>query len=1715
MTGNATSPAASGPAGSHFEGQVGAYYLLSMLTGAEPQGLPGTIIDRVELQRAPEGYPLDDVIVHAHDIVRGDSAVIEIQVKRDINFAPKDPVFQKVVGQIVEASRKQDFWTGRHELAVATAKISRKIAGAYQDVLTWARQLGDATTFMDRLARPGSANDDMRTFVHTFKTHLREAGSPDNDETIWGLLRKVQILVFDFTAPGSASEDLAKERAVRALQPDDAPQAASLWTTLIGLSLQIAVSGGDRTRDRLVTDPTLQSFRLAGERRYSSTRKALAEASRFALDGIGDRVGGVMLTRHERVAAVHTGLDRGRYVEIRGEGGVGKSGVLKHFAEQIAAEGQIIVLNPVRTTPGGWTAMRAVLGFGGTAHDLLSDLAGSGGAILFVDNLDFYSDGARATVIDLVREAAKIPGLSVVATARHNFGVEEPNWLPEDALNLLGRSDPIVIGELSDTEVDEVRHAAPRLAPLLAENHPARDVARNLFRLARLANWPGDERGLRTEVDMAEQWWRTADGKHDDNHRERARLLKTLAEQAVSRTEPLDISNHPTKAVDALIVSETLRDLRNDHVAFRHDVLRDWAIANLLHSEPTMIDHLPLDRPAPAALARGVELASRMALEHAADNVRWKSLVDRLSTEGIHASWRRAALLALVRSEIGPELLACTSSLLLADRAKMLRELIRIVMAVEVEPASKLFAAAGVDPAKVPPSLYVPSGPSWYRLIFWLLDLGEALPASAIPDVVDLYIGWSMGTLGRNPLTPSLLEREYRWLTEIEMANESSDYHDRRKLFGGGIEYNQIRTLESNLRIGFLSFCNRTPTLAADYLRSLGQHHHSEDAVQTVLRFSGVVAQAAPAELAQLTVAALIPKSRHDDEYGRRELEQPFDFSDHEFLPASPAQGPFFELLTHAPQHGLSLIRRLVDHAISFFSRGRNSDTNAITISFCDGERAFPWPGSYVWSREWGSRGYAITSGLMAIEAWAHRRIEAGEDFNKVLADVLGPPGTPAAYLSVAVDLLLSHWPKSREAVVPFLACPELLCIDRERQVHDNIEYPDFFGLKVLRKEPVGAVNVEDLKSRASRKLTLYEFLGNYAVFGPAELRETLRALLRRAAVRLGPPDEQSDLGNPAFMAVHAINLVDPDNWHEIPVDPTDSTQGMAYQYVSPEAESRHLAPLQEASREGFENTKMQVALDLALDDPSRSSREFAAAAVEWAQSPAAVRRNGNSDEDWMREHALVAAAMIAMRDGDSELRAQHAEWARSIFVQAIKTKEDPVHRFRSGLRFNPIATAFVGMIHALKHRKDAGDIRAILEVAASDDPAAAHGFRVAATTLASIDEHLPRAVLRCAFAACIRERREWDASKEEIATISERHRQRVRAAVDAELAWLAGERPEPDWPVFPLEVIRRRRGIQLWGGRGQQDTPIAQCSWPEEYADHQAAALWLGNTRGLVDVVQRPWIREIVRTYAGWTAAANGAGLDAHAKVENPPREWNHTYFNLLANCLLGLALSEIDQLALTPIRSLPDEVFFDITAVFLRSVDAVYFSDLGLQEDAAVGIRAALADRLMASLGWDWLGDRRSDSVEVHIGPTIGVLFFNDYGFAQSPRCYLLAKGIDRIDCFLPVLQKLVESGPSLFVALVTLNLLEVSPRSQHLPFMVAAVKAWLASYPNDSDFWVDDGIGSRVCAWIEEVRRQDTALLNTDKPVRIDVDRLLAGLISAGVADARQIEESLARG
>ena len=496
-----------------------------------------------------------------------------------------------------------------------------------------------------------------------------------------------------------------------------------------------------------------------------------------------------------------------------------------------------------------------------------------------------------------------------------------------------------------------------------------------------------------------------------------------------------------------------------------------------------------------------------------------------------------------------------------------------------------------------------------------------------------------------------------------------------------------------------------------------------------------------------------------------------------------------------------------------------------------------------------------------------------------------------------------------------------------------------------------------------------------------------------------------------------------------------------------------------------------------------------------------------------MRKEAVLSAAMIAMRDGDAELRSQNAAWAHEIFNQALQTKDDPAHRFRAGLRFNPIAIAFAGVVYSLAAAPSPDRVRALLEVAARDNPAAAHGFGAVASTLADIDERLPRALLRSSFAAAIKPTRHWQVPEAESAARADRHRQRVQAAVDAELAWLADKRTEPDWPMFPaVSTSTRQRRRLIIDDQKAEPHQIRRRGLPEEYTDHQAATLWLQAAAPFTDAPTRAWLREMVRSYVQWTAAANGADLSRDEEIANEPTEWNHVYYSLLAKCLPGLESQDIDEIALTPITSLPDEQFFDVTPDFLHSVDVVFFNEHNLPIDDAVRIRSVLAARLTATSGWKRLAGSQSNSVEVHIGPAIAVFFFNDHGRFQPTKCYLAPAAIQRLDPFLPAIQTLIEGSPSFFTTLITLNLLEVSPKPSHLPLILMAAAIWLRTYPDSVPFWIDNNTGHRICALIDDIWRKAPDRFDRAQTLRNDVDQFLAALVRIGVSDAARLEQAL---
>ncbi len=1085
-----------------------------------------------------------------------------------------------------------------------------------------------------------------------------------------------------------------------------------------------------------------------------------------------------------------------------------------------------------------------------------------------------------------------------------------------------------------------------------------------------------------------------------------------------------------------------------------------------------------------------------MTLTHNSNHLHWQGLLDGLSLERVHGSWRRAVLLSLVRAENADTLLTRVSEPLLAAEATLLQELIRLTMAVDGASISHAMQALGMDHPPMTGGLTVPAGLSWRRLTRWLLDLGENLPRTAVPQVVDLYTSWVIGMSGRGSLAPRIAKQFYRWLVDIEQKRYSliplidSWRHD-------------LRSLESKLRMIFLFLCDRTPDLARAYVSSLRGSRQREDIVSQIIDSPGSLARAAPEELADFVMSALLPQEDDPRWATPRALQGPFTFVSYRFVPASPAQRPFLDLLMSAPQTGLSLIRQLVDYACSFHHDHYGIGHESIPIAFPNETREFSALYSYGWPRP-GHADPCVTSALMALEAWGHRRIEHGEDFDTVLHDIVATDA-PAAYLLVAVDLILSHWSKSQESAIPFIASPELLCIDRERYIHDNITVPDVLGLKSLADEPIGVVRLDDLEKRVSRRSELYSLLPYY-VFAPNPWRTRLVNLLREACTRLGAPGSQSDRSDPRFMGIHALNIIDPANWRQQSIEEDDGTSTIARRYTPPESELRHLAPLQDRVNVEDADADVQREIRLALQDPNRSSKAFAATVVAWARATLADTQFSALDID--RKQHIVAAATIAMRDGDSAMRAEYRNWACKVFDQTYHQESTRVFPYQSRLYLNPVAIAFAGCVHVLQDNTFAQHIDRLLRLVARHPANVIHGSRLALPALAEIDDHILRAMFRCAFHGCIERRKDPRLTDQAVELSIDSHHQRLESSVQTEIVWIETAESEPTWPQLPPKPVSARGSTSL-RREMRQGVPATL-----ERFDHQTGALWLRHLHMVDDTRTLPWLRQVVHSYAPWTAAANGSGLDARARITNLPSEWNEAYFRLSAHCLPN---RDVDATAtaspLELIVTLPDVSFLEVVTTFLRGVDDAYFRDRGLDDHLAAGIRSQLADRLVETLEWNLLRAKGSTGAGADIGSAVAVFFFGEATLSAPPSCYVLPKGIDRLEPLLSTLERLVTTCPSPFVAVLLLNLLEVSPRRTHLGILCKASSSWIERFPDSTSFWVDQGIGHRFCALVDNIWRQEADDSDTDEVLSYLVGQLLPQLVSMGVPDAAHLERKFA--
>jgi hypothetical protein len=1686
-----SSPVGRGGAGTYIEGQLGAYYLLQMLAGSDARGLPNAKIERVQLQGENEGYALDDLIVHG--VSEQGTALLEIQSKRTIRFSPRDSIFQAVCEQIVRSNPVQKP-TDRHLLAVATQRTSYAISGPYQDVLEWAHRAESGVQFFARLALPGVASEEMRSFAKSFRSNLVVHGVADEDEAVWAIIRRFMILEFDFESAAPEAKAHALTLARQVLAPEDATRAEALWSNLIEIVIETGKAGGSVTRQALIERLTSRGFHLAGGQNFALSRAKLAEMSRHALSEIGTKVGGVNLPRLGALADLEAARNNHRFIEITGKPGVGKSSVLRHLAERIGREGHVIVLDPVGTPDGGWSALAQRLDMRGTAKSFLWDLAASGGGIMFIDGLEmFTSVERRRTVNDLLREIADVPSFSVVVSRRPDVGVEDTNWVAQDALAKLGTPCQVVVEELNDHEVEALSTAAPELRALLSRDHPAASIARNLYRLAQLLKVPSSA-NIRTEAALADRWWKGADGAKPDDVRPAQRLLAELAEAALAGQDLVEASTD-TPARAHLLRSLTLSEPKRDRLGFYHDVLRDWAIGARLNEDLKLLDGVDLSVPPSPRVARGIEFAGRFSLEQVKDGSNWTALLGALSRPGAHDAWRRQALMAIVRSELSSQLLNRCRAALLADGGALLVELCTAIVATETISAASAFkeiAAKGVElPFEAPGSLRIATTLSAPTVLTWCAVHPSEIPIQSIAAVVKLAEVQALTIMGIRELGRATAKMLFDWLMQLNLRDATITIPGAKD--APRQERDARTTMIEDLQNMALLIASHAPEETKAYLTAItNEDDHYK--VKKIRPFSKTLASVAPNELATLIKSSLIEQSRRGQSRGDS-FHGAFGFADTDYMPVSPAQPPFLDLLDADPEIGLDLIRTLVEAAVEHHADGVKAGTDGFTIAFDGKPRFFPWVQTYYWSRSSQAREYAASSGLMALEAWSHERLEKGEDVDTVLRDILGPNGSCAGYLCVALDVLLSHWPTTRDALVPFVANPSLLANDRTRVGLERLG-----GGMMMKQEPKGRVMLADLANRPSRSIMLEHLIPYYMAEDHAG--QMVRSLLAEAVQETGRYSADANFGDPAFIGSYALNMLDRANWVEV--------EG-GLRYNSPPVEAEHLRRL-DVNRQVHDRTfTIEARIRLAISDSAKGSSDLARDAVQYA----AGDLPDYSDTDFLKSRTtrLISTALLVARDGDDALLDEHQDWVRAVIARAMDEEVDH-HGSNEMLEYHRPAQGLCALIHLSRRRRRVEDRDHLLRTVARQDQAAVIAMAAANESIKDADSRLLKAAVRIAFTSCRWRWHPYDADKSTGQAYDKEKAKQDADAIAAENAWLDGG-PEPNWPDLPEEkpsFSRQPRAVISPNGTRTEfnrddDSSRRRSRDAVTRVDNQGLARWLNLLRG-EDGALPSWYEELVDAYALWSAKLIGHGFSADAEVSQPPDAWIDQFYSLVASALMDAPQDRFEWM-LQQIIELPDQTFCDVAETLIHAADIRYFNEPNQPSDRAVVLRQRLVTRTLALNRWSWDRRRGSLGIDIETGPTIGMLLMNFYNSFSGTKSYLVRGVFDRIDPLLQTVRPLMPGGPTAFIALCTMNTLNVAPTARHLDFLLFAVETWLEVTNGDRAMWNELGIGRKVAEWLKAAAVIDPSLYSQSHPSRSRIDAILGRLVSLGVSEAHELE------
>lgn len=1733
------SPELTGGAGFTFEDAVAAYYMAALLAERSAPGTGSGATVRIALQRGAVGEPLDDIVVTSEGPDGG--GVLGLQVKRAFAFSARasNSDFFEVVkrGWATLDDPARDL--SRVRIGVAADEIDDDQYRQVRTVCEWARLSPDAADFMRRLGVPGFASAEKRKAVAALREGLKAALQRDPaDEEVFRFFRGFNLFRLNLLGEAATDEQLALDRIFAALRDPPPAAAGEVWSKLRTIARDASGAAGGLDRQTLLE-------RLGDDARFAPVPSLrpdldrLAEESRQALASIERSIDGLVVPRPDLLSAIVRGLSEFRVVQISGLPGVGKSALLRAFGEASGSGSPLLTLKAERLAEGGWAGYAGRLQLKTPdPRVLLREMAAAGDPLLLIDGLDRIERPHRVLIAALVAAILDDPALSrwrIVVSLRDGGWEYVGRWLAPLRQASTVRVD---VGSLNDAEAEQVAAAHPRLRPLLFGEPAVREIARRPFFLNVLASAVDLERNApSSETELLTAWWNG--GGYDAEGALRGRRQEGLIQLARTTAAALGrdgrVRGLDHEALESLKADRVLQDAEPGHtVSFRHDIYFEWAfVHDLIDASADWPDRL-VQAGEPPALGRAVELLSQLRFDRDQD---WAGELDRLEASERRTQWRRSWLVAPPSSpRFGEHHETFTSAILGDATGERLHRLLLGFQTVRTEPADRLFelpGVAGMPEARRMQIAELLAAPvelaAWRRLLSWIIGVGDRLPSSAWSVVAGVMEVWQ-GVAARHPnrISEGLLALAEAWLHQLEDHRYAASRESRFERFPG-VGYQEEERLRRRLRELLFGAIHGFPDIADRYLgRVMSMDGIGREAWPAILTYAPLFVWARAGLLIDALLQAMcgeLPRERlerlrrEDEEQLRLAEASPPDSMEREllrpsglradinrwdwdqlalerasdlFYPPTPDTEPFRSLFSHAPREALRLVKGLANHAVAAWRElhqlDRQHGATPLPLTL-----VFPWGEETYWGAEREYFAYRaafappiLAAGLMAMEDWAFSRLEAGEERDDIIRDVVSDCSHNAV-LGIAATLALTEL-RASEVVLPIAASQRLWRWDLQRMVRiDQGAAANEIGA-LGRPEYVRPLRRAN--SRPARERWIRQLAPLFALCSDEALQSRFSDALREfrtdpaldfeeegedaalLADRLRTAERWAGLGGPdGFVAEQT-----PDGFliREAPFVPADT--GEAEDVASHQETLRWIA-LANQVRIDDRNPNAAVVISAALLAEGRSLDE-----------PDLFSRPPNTGDLEVLRQSGVAGVAARVLMGD-ETDPERIGWAADVILRAVGARlpDDGLTVEESILGDHPLLHAPRGLAGMIRRGLRVDEARpALLELSGCFVLQVAEAALRESLRIAEADSDLAAAALQLVTDLSIRS---------DSPGLRWRNESAARAARDADVqtAWARAVAVATGEAALQLPTVPRPDPEV--DAAAQDDD---QAEWnAERYFEPHRLAVHLPALHPVPAGALGLAVQALADDLLGWTIARTRAAARRSDRTGLRLSRWRDSLMTWLAHLATGEEQAAVLSRFVNPLTAEEDEAFVALAGPFVGQYVATRIHDAADLSADTIDILLILARRA----GEAELGRRGHDALEALLRDLVALPMTRAGGAAR------FANGDWRdYDRMLPIVDILFErfSGSSEFAAL-WLELVEKV--GLHYPVdLFARQLRVVIDAAEDAVF--DGGGSSRMAGLIQTFAEGGGPLA---RPTRDHFLRVLDRLVDAGSRRAAALQRS----